>query len=106
MDGGGAQLLELGEPLLVGLGALLAHGARDPTGPAAPLARSSRGRGRSGAASRSPAGAADPGPAGPAPRRTRAPPAAGAASRPPDAPRRPRGRRPPPRRSGGPRAAG
>ena len=26
VDGGGAQLLELGEPLLVGLGALLAHG--------------------------------------------------------------------------------
>ena len=32
------RVLELGEPFLIGLGALLAHGARDPTGPRAPRA--------------------------------------------------------------------
>ena len=60
VDGGRLQLLELGEPFLVGLGALLAHGARDPTGPRAPRARRSRGPCRAGAASRSPGGAAGP----------------------------------------------
>ena len=55
VDGGGAQLLELGEPLLVGLGALLAHGARDPMPRAARRAGTTRAPCRSGAASRSPA---------------------------------------------------